>query len=158
MENPYIDQREFTQKVFNDYAYFEEELIKVFRDRDKKVYIQDQLARFHQGKSTSAYTTLFWQDAIWARINEDRLISLFYNGLKADIKDELYKEDYPDTLDKYIAKAIYINNCLYTQRQQKKGQQKLIVGSNQANEGKKQYDSIAYSTRPGPIEIDVIQT
>jgi hypothetical protein len=38
---------------------------------------------------------------------------LFYNGLKEDIKDELYKVDRPNSLDEYIGIAIRIDERLY---------------------------------------------
>lgn len=37
-------------------------------------------------------------------------MQLFYNGLKEEVKDELYKEERPDTIDKYIAIAIRIDD------------------------------------------------
>jgi hypothetical protein len=39
---------------------------------------------------------------------------LFYNGLKEDVKDELYKVDYLNSLDEYIGIAIRIDKRLYT--------------------------------------------
>jgi hypothetical protein len=47
---------------------------------------------------------------------------LFYNGLKEDVKDELYKVDRLDLLDKYIGIAIWIDKRLYTWKQQCRGQ------------------------------------
>jgi hypothetical protein len=38
---------------------------------------------------------------------------LFYNGLKEEVKDELYKINCPNTLDKYIAIAIRVDDRLY---------------------------------------------
>lgn len=158
VENPHVDQHEFTQKVFDDYASFGEELTKVFGDGDEQVHAQDRLARLRQSKSAAAYATLFRQDAIRAGINEAGLMQLFYDGLKEDVKDEIYKDDRPATLDEYIAKAVRIDDRLYARKQQKKGQQKLIVGGNQANEGKKRHEGTSYGTRPGPMEIDAVQT
>jgi hypothetical protein len=37
----------------------------------------------------------------------------FYEGLKDDVKDDLYKEDIPDTFVKYMQRAIRIDNRLY---------------------------------------------
>ncbi len=37
----------------------------------------------------------------------------FYEGLKDDIKDDLYRKDIPDTLIKYIQYTVRIDNCLY---------------------------------------------
>jgi hypothetical protein len=38
---------------------------------------------------------------------------LFYNGLKEDIKDKLYKVGRPNSLNKYIGIAIRIDKRLY---------------------------------------------
>jgi hypothetical protein len=40
-------------------------------------------------------------------------MQLFYNRLKEEVKDKLYKIDRPNTLDKYIAIAIRVDNRLY---------------------------------------------
>jgi hypothetical protein len=37
-------------------------------------------------------------------------MQLFYDGLKENVKDELYKVDRPDTLDEYIAIAICVDD------------------------------------------------
>ena len=37
-----------------------------------------------------AYVALFRQDSMRAEINEDGLMKMFYDGLKEDVKDELY--------------------------------------------------------------------
>jgi hypothetical protein len=63
-----------------------------------------------QTKSASAYTVLFRQDSVRADLNEEGLIQFFYNGLKDEVKDVLYDKDRPDTLDKYIAMAIRIDD------------------------------------------------
>ena len=43
-------------------------------------------------------------------MDDEGLIYLFYNRLKEDIKDELYKEDRLDTLNEFIVKAIRIDD------------------------------------------------
>lgn len=40
-------------------------------------------------------------------MDDEGLMHLFYDGLKEDVKNKLYKEDRPNTLDEFIAKAIY---------------------------------------------------
>jgi hypothetical protein len=49
-------------------------------------------------------------------------MQLFYNGLKEDVKDKLYKVDRLDLLDEYIGIAIRIDKRLYTWKQQRRGQ------------------------------------
>ena len=46
----------------------------------------------------------------------------FYEGLKDDVKDDLYKENIPDTLVEYMQYIIKIDNRLYTRRLERKGQ------------------------------------
>ncbi|KAK4456350.1 hypothetical protein QBC42DRAFT_191265, partial [Cladorrhinum samala] len=46
----------------------------------------------------------------------------FYRGLKSRVKDKLIKEDrYALFLDKYINKAIIINNCIFERIIEDKG-------------------------------------
>ena len=52
------------KKIFKKYANFVEEIEKVFRDIDKKRYIQERLTWLRQTKSAIAYTTLFYQDLL----------------------------------------------------------------------------------------------
>ena len=116
LENPLEDsQEDFTKKVFKKYATFEEEIIKVFGDTDEKLHAQERLARLRQTKSASAYATIFRQDSLRAEINDEGLMQLFYDGLKEEVKDELYKVDRPETLDDYIAMAIRIDDRQFTQ-------------------------------------------
>jgi hypothetical protein len=106
---------------------------------------------------------LFRQDAIRAGINDAGLMQLFYDGLKEDVKDELYKEDRPATLDAYIARAIRIDDRLFARKQQKKGHGRLVVGTDNhqgshANHGKKrQHKSTSYGTHAGPMDVDATQ-
>ena len=72
--------------------------------------------RLRQTKSTSAYATIFRQDALRAEINDKGLMQLFYDGLKDKVKDVLYEKDRPDTLDKYIAIAIRIDDRQYSRK------------------------------------------
>ena len=46
--------------------------------------------------------------------SEEGLIQTFYEGLKEEVKDELYKVDRLDSLDEYIAITIRIDDRQYT--------------------------------------------
>ncbi len=48
-------------------------------------------------------------------------MQLFYDGLKEEVRDELYQKDRPETLVEYIPIAIRIGNRQYSRKQQKKG-------------------------------------
>jgi hypothetical protein len=46
-------------------------------------------------------------------------MEIYYQGLKDEVKDELYKADRPDILSKYITMAIKINKRQYKYRRKK---------------------------------------
>ena len=85
-----VDRQPFTKKVFENYSEFEEEVTKVFESKDEKRYAQERLSKLRQTKLAMVYAAMFRQDSIRAEINEKGLKKLFYNGLKEDVKDELY--------------------------------------------------------------------
>lgn len=66
-----------------------------------------------QRGSAGAYTTKFKRISAKLELGEQALLIHFYRGLRNNIKDELTKEDRPNTLYKYITKAIKIDNYLY---------------------------------------------
>ncbi|KAG6307084.1 hypothetical protein E4U45_005700 [Claviceps purpurea] len=43
-------------------------------------------------------------------------MELFYDGLREDVKDEIAKEDRPDTFDEFVSKVIKIGNRLYARQ------------------------------------------
>ena len=149
---------EFTTVVFELYERFEEELWKVFRDTNEKCYTQERFTSLYQTKLASIYTIQFRQDSLQASINDEGLIQLFYEGLKEEVKDELYCLDCLAILDEYIEMAIQIDNCLYIQKQQKKNDRKRTFNSGNSNKNskKKPAISILSGTYTGPIDINAI--
>jgi hypothetical protein len=85
-------------------------------------------------------------------------MQLFYDGLKEEVKDELYKADRPESLDEYIAMAIRIDDRLYARKQQRKGKsQNQPFGK--ANDKKKRYHpSTSYGTHAGAMDVSATQT
>lgn len=43
-------------------------------------------------------------------------MTIFYNGLKEEVKDELYKENIPNKLADYIATTVRIDDRQYERR------------------------------------------
>ena len=91
-------------------------------------------------------------------------MQLFYNGLKERVKDELYKEDRPESIDAYMDKAIRIDDRQFQREQEKKGRTSAFVplrSSNNSNNTKKKRTwgtHISGTTHSGPMEIDAAQT
>lgn len=148
----------FTAKVFGDYSEFEAEIQEVFGDKEEKLHVQERLSKLRQTKSAMAYAAIFRQDSMRAEINEEGLKKMFYDGLKEDVKDELYQKDQPETLDGYIAMAIRIDERQYARKQQKKGAKTYHADGHKTNDKKKrQYKSTASGTHAGPMDVDAIQ-
>ena len=155
-----VDKRdEFTTAVFELYERFEEELWKVFGDTDEKRYIQECLALLCQTKLAFVYATQFRQDSLQAGINDEGLMQLFYEGLKEEVKDKLYCLDRPAMLDEYIEIAMWIDDYLYIQKQQKKNDGRYTFNNSNSNKNSKK--KLAMSTLLGtyirPMDVDVIQ-
>jgi len=51
----------------------------------------------------------------------------FYEGLKDEVKDDLYREDIPDTLIEYMQCTVKIDDRLYIQRMEKRSQGLLTL-------------------------------
>jgi hypothetical protein len=86
----------------------------------------------------------------------------FYEGLKEEVKDELYKEDRPNTLDEYMAMAVRIDNRQYDRRKQKAAknprQGTTWVRKHAPNQGRPRANGNAsWGTHSGPMEIGVLK-
>ena len=90
------------------------------------------LRELRQKGSASDYASQFRQIAVslggW---NDEPLKFLFYDRLKEVIKDKLYIEDWPETLDEYIAMAVRIDNRLYARRLEKRARRSSNFNSGQ---------------------------
>ncbi|KAH8203667.1 hypothetical protein TruAng_002197 [Truncatella angustata] len=53
--------------------------------------------------------------------DNDAFITLFYAGLREDIKDKVAKEDRPEEFDDYVERIVKIDNRLYKKRLEKRG-------------------------------------
>jgi hypothetical protein len=151
---------DFTKKVLNSYTEFTKALSRVFGEKDETRRAQERLTHLRQTKSASAYAALFKQDALRSNINDDGLMQLFYNGLKDRVKDELYKEDRPDSIDAYMDKAIRIDDRQFQREQEKKGKTPSFVPLKSDTNNKKRRTwgtHLSGTTHSGPMEIDAAQ-
>jgi hypothetical protein len=93
-------------------------------------------------------------------------MTCFYEGLKDNVKDDLYKENMPDTLAEYMQHAIKIDDRLYIRRLERKGQgmptlrwtpgRQSQQRSTQANIRRpRQTPNTAYRTYAGPMDLNV---
>ncbi|CAP61288.1 uncharacterized protein PODANS_3_11180 [Podospora anserina S mat+] len=135
-------------------------LKEVFGEYDEKRRAQENLASLRQTRSAADYAAAFKIDSLRSKINDAGLMQFFYNGLKEEVKGELCMKSRPDTIDKYIAMAIRIDDRQFQRRTEKRGNTRGHYGNNRSNDKRKrQYPSTGYSstTHAGPIEVDAFQ-
>jgi hypothetical protein len=89
-------------------------------------------------------------------------MDLLYKGLKEDVKDKVYKEDRPETLNEYMAMIVRINNQQYDRRKQKAAknprQGSTWACKHAPNQGRPQANGNAsWGTHSGPMEIGVLK-
>ena len=157
----YLDNREEyrddeTKKIFKNYEYFEKKLRDMFGNPDEHRTAERKLMQLKQKGAASRYASEFKQIASkteWR--DEDALMTLFYHGLRDEVKDEICREDRPEEFDDYVTMAIKIDNRLYERRLEKRGRQEKP----KANTGRKMYHKTtqkawAHTTNSGPMDLD----
>lgn len=84
-------------------------------------------------------------------------MQLFYDSLKEEVKDEVYKMDRPETLNKYIAIMIRVDDRLYARKQQQKGKNGAPHVYKANEKRQRRYRSTAHGTHPRPMEVNATQ-
>ncbi|RYP17800.1 hypothetical protein DL767_009942 [Monosporascus sp. MG133] len=113
LENGKSDQQQATKILFQYYINFEEKLRANFGNPDEERTVIQKILDLKQKGPASKYAVAFknlMAKAGWVDEEDDSLIDIFYKGLKDNVKNEIVKMARPTTLDKYIAKAVKIDN------------------------------------------------
>ncbi|RYP29015.1 hypothetical protein DL767_006941 [Monosporascus sp. MG133] len=161
LENGKSDQQQATRILFQYYINFEEKLKANFGNPDEERTAAQKILDLKQKGPASKYAVTFknlMAKVKWVDKKDDSLIDIFYKGLKDDVKDEIVKMARPTTLDKYIAKAVKIDNRQYKRRQERRGQfipRPRLTGANQTR--KRNAPSTAHGTAPEPMELRTAQ-
>lgn len=110
-----------TIKYMHTLSGFVEGLTTTFGEIDgaKKAAIALQTLR--QKGSAATYTAEFQRHSTKLSWNDGALMHQYYRGLKEHVKDDLSREDPPNTLAKMIERAIQIDNRSYERTLEKKG-------------------------------------
>jgi hypothetical protein len=156
------DREDATNRIFSSFSEFADDLKKTFGDPDVIKAAQRNLQRLTQKTSASKYASEFRQIASKLEWDDEPLMALFYSGLKEEVKDELAKEDQPDTFTEYVERAVKIDNRLYERRMERRAPGKVTWAptrtQGRANTSRKmQPRSTAYNSYPGPMELDAAE-
>jgi hypothetical protein len=152
-------KKQYTNELFASYAVFEERLEKLCGKIDEAKEAKNKLLRIKQTGACSKYTAAFIQAAARTDLNDDALRMLYYQGLKPALKDELYRDDLPNTFDKLSEKATRIDDRMFERNEEKKRENQSHKEIHIANSGKKkEYIASSNDGRPGRMDISTVNT
>ncbi|KAF4426104.1 gag polyprotein, partial [Fusarium austroafricanum] len=129
-EHNEVAQEQETQNIFADWDNFETALKDNFGMVNEERQAATKLIALRQDKSCAAYSARFRQLAAKTQWDDDALMEIYYQGLKEEVKDELYKADRPDNMTEYVAMAIKIDKRQYKRRKEKAERMAKPRGSN----------------------------
>lgn len=157
----YLDNKkpeDETTRIFKRYKNFEEVLQTAFGDPDEVRTATRKLKALKQTGSAQHLIREFRRIASHIDWDDDSTMELLYDALREDVKDEIAKEDRPDTFDEFASKIIKVDNRLYARRLERGGRNnaKIPTRRYQPNTGRRRYGSTAYGTHPGPMELDAV--
>ena len=96
------DSKDKKDKMFSDYDKFVNKITAAFESVNSKRKTEWKLKHFKQKESTFIYATDFRQITSILDWNDEVYVSLFYQELKDEIKNELAKIKWSDDLDDMI--------------------------------------------------------
>lgn len=140
--------RDDTQRVFQDWESFKEEIQKIFGNVDEERAAERRMQALRQDKSAEKYTVEFKRLQAKIDWNDASLMAAYYQGLKDRVKDEIARRDRPNDLHEMIEIAVQIDNRLY-EREQEKQKGHLPTGTTR----KSRKDT----WREDPMDVDMVQ-
>jgi len=143
---------------------FAKRLTDTFGNPDEERDAERRLSNLKQRGSAADYAADFRLIAGKLDWEDEPLMNFFYAGLKDSVKDELYKADRPDSLAKFIERAVKIDNRNYERQLEKRGHSNPGAVRYAPNTKKRIQQgerprSTMYGnqTHAGPMELDATQ-
>jgi hypothetical protein len=145
-----------TARIFGSWTQFEQGLKDQFGLIDEERRAEQKIRTLKQVGSASAYASELKYYASVLDWEDDVLMAIYYDGLKEEVKDELCKEDRPDSLTDYVAMAVRIDNRQFEREREKQGSRRQYkpVYKKGMRFPKR---STQYGTHGGPMELDTIK-
>ncbi|KAH8193756.1 hypothetical protein TruAng_012078 [Truncatella angustata] len=166
--NTEASREDSTNEMFANYAKFEDKLKATFGNPDETRTAERRLIQLKQKGFASKYASEFKQISsrtTWS--DNDALMTLFYAGLREDVKDEVAKEDRPEEFDDYVERIVKIDNRLYERRLEKRGSgngsrdnyQKPRMNMGKSRNSNRPRDNswrnkTSYGQHSGPMDLD----
>ncbi|RYP18084.1 hypothetical protein DL767_009899 [Monosporascus sp. MG133] len=110
-----------TNYVFSSYDNFKERMQALYGDMDKQQHAVKQMYRFKQTILAAEYTTEFNRLAAISKLPQDALFFPYYDGLKEQVKDEIFRVPKTGPFEDYTDKAIITDRRTFDRYLEKKG-------------------------------------
>ena len=121
MNVPEAQWKDETSTMFASFESFAQKLENVFGEVDEQRSAERKLQRLRQSGPVSEYYAKFRSYASKLDWANAPLCVMFYNGLKEGVKDEMAREEWPETIDGFATKAARIDERLHARQMEKKG-------------------------------------
>ncbi|MEM2002059.1 MAG: hypothetical protein QXT77_05395 [Candidatus Methanomethylicaceae archaeon] len=161
------ERKPSTQKIFENYDNFENQLNVAFGETDEIKKATRQLTQLRQTGSAMHYFRDFRRIAEKLGWADAPMIELSYQGLKEKVKDDIYKETRPTRFDAFAELVIKADNRLYERELEKRNIggrtqatfQRFSKGyfRNPANSAKKRTVPTSTGHHPGPMDLDATE-
>jgi hypothetical protein len=131
LQNSEARQKEFTKKMFKDYASLFDEMEEVFDNGDEALEADRDIRALRQRTSAAQYRAEFQILAAKLDWNDDALASEFYRGLKDRVREEItLRNDRPSNFKDLSELAIKIDNRIFELQLEKRGSYAHNSGAN----------------------------
>jgi hypothetical protein len=156
-------RKTFTKALFGNYNTFETELKQLCGHIDEKKEAENALLKLRQQSACTKYTAEFIRICAKTELEDASKRMLYYQGLKSEVKDELARDDLPATFEALSKKASRIDDRQFERRKERQAEK----GGNDKTHRKLQYhanqskkrDMASYNDgKPGPMDLDTINT
>ena len=102
-----------SQTIFNMFLRFKKSICKIFTNINAERTAERTLISLQQENSAITYVIKFQKVTISTNWEDISLTAQFYKELKNAVKNNLIREDWPESLSDMIDAAVYINNRQY---------------------------------------------
>lgn len=115
-------QKEYTKKLFKDYASLFDEMEEVFDNGNEAIEAERDIQALRQKTSAAKYRADFQILASKIEWNDEALASQFYRGLKDRVREEItIRHERPSTLKEMAELTIKIDNRIFELQLERSG-------------------------------------
>jgi len=142
------------KRNFNSCNEFERRIKEAFGNPAEERDYERQLLQLRHVTLAQEYAAKFQQISAHLEMDDVPLMMYSYKGLKEPVKDEIIKEDRPDTIGAYMERATRIDNRQFERRLEKKHQGWTSAGARHGSNDKKKRHGTSWGQHSGPMELD----